>query len=173
MVGWASLWSWPFGRAEGEGDMSISKALDKLGPVLGMGGFTDPCLEGAEVINRHFRYVSKEQSKVLGNVVFVVQEGTTNMTGVVTSCGQHALCWPVMGARHYFSNEIHLSSCNHIAYSRLQYPLPLCKLKWAVTHMIGLHVELTILGEYDVASMTIVGRYSNIYIVFTVDTRAH
>jgi hypothetical protein len=36
-----------------------------------------------------------------------------------------------------------------------QYPSSLCRLKWAVTHVISLHVELTILGEYDVASMTI------------------
>jgi hypothetical protein len=39
----------------------------------------------------------------------------------------------------------------------LQYPSPLCRLKWVVIHVIGLHVKLTILGEYDVASMTIVG----------------
>ncbi len=54
----------------------------------------------------------------------------------------------------------------------LQYPPPLCRLKWAVTHKIGLHVELTILGEYDVALTTIVSiLISNI--VFAVDTRAH
>jgi hypothetical protein len=47
-------------------------------------------------------------------------------------------------------------------------------LKWAVTHVIGLHVELTILGEYDVASTTIAGiLMSNLVIVFMVDTRAH
>ncbi len=42
-------------------------------------------------------------------------------------------------------------------------------LKWAVTHVIGLHVELTILREYDVASTTV----ADILIsnkVFTVDT---
>ncbi len=54
----------------------------------------------------------------------------------------------------------------------LQYPSPLCRLKWAVTQVIGLHVELTILGEYNVASTTIVGILIS-YIVFTVDTRAH
>jgi hypothetical protein len=54
----------------------------------------------------------------------------------------------------------------------LHYPSPLCSLKWAVTHVIGLHVELTILVEYDVASMTILGiLISNI--VLMVDTRAH
>ncbi len=38
--------------------------------------------------------------------------------------------------------------------------------------MIGLHVELTIPGEYDVASRTILGMLiSNI--VLTVDTRVH
>jgi hypothetical protein len=38
--------------------------------------------------------------------------------------------------------------------------------------MIGLHVKLTILGEYDVALKTILCiLISNI--VFTVDTRAH
>ncbi len=54
----------------------------------------------------------------------------------------------------------------------MQYPSPLCRFTWVVTHVIGLHVELTILGEYDVASMTILGiLISNI--VLTVDTRAH
>ncbi len=54
----------------------------------------------------------------------------------------------------------------------MQYPSPLCRLKWAVTHVVGLHVELTILGQYDVALTTIVGIIiSNI--VFTVDARAH
>jgi hypothetical protein len=54
----------------------------------------------------------------------------------------------------------------------LQYPSPLCRLTWVVTHMIGLHIELTMLEECDVASMTILGMLiSNI--VLTVDTRAH
>jgi hypothetical protein len=54
----------------------------------------------------------------------------------------------------------------------VQYPSPLCRFKWAVTYVIGLHIEPTILGEYDVALMPIVGiLISNI--VFTVDTRAH
>jgi hypothetical protein len=54
----------------------------------------------------------------------------------------------------------------------VQYPSPLCMLTWLVTHMIGLHFELTILGEYDVALRTILGMLiSNI--VLTVDTRAH
>ncbi len=43
----------------------------------------------------------------------------------------------------------------------LQYPSPLCRLIWAVTHVIGLHIELTILGECDVASTTIL-RYANV-----------
>ncbi len=54
----------------------------------------------------------------------------------------------------------------------LQYPSPLCRLIWVVTHMIGLHVELTILGECDVASTTISGMLMS-NIVLTVDTRAH
>jgi hypothetical protein len=37
----------------------------------------------------------------------------------------------------------------------LQYPSPLCRLIWAVTHVIGLHLELTTLGECDVALTTI------------------
>jgi hypothetical protein len=43
-----------------------------------------------------------------------------------------------------------------VGRSVAQYPSPLCSLKWAVTHVIGLHIELTILGEYGVASTTIV-----------------
>jgi hypothetical protein len=54
----------------------------------------------------------------------------------------------------------------------VQYPSPLCRLTWVVTQVIGLHVKLTILREYDVASMTILGMLiSNI--VLMVDTRAH
>jgi hypothetical protein len=65
------------------------------------------------------------------------------------------------------------SSCHSVSYETgLQYPSPLCRLKWAFTHVIGLHVKLTILGEYDVASSTIIGMLiSNI--VLMVDTRAH
>jgi hypothetical protein len=54
----------------------------------------------------------------------------------------------------------------------VQYPSPPCRLAWAVTHVIVLNVKLTILREYDVALMTIVGiLISNIG--FMVDTRAH
>jgi hypothetical protein len=107
MVAWASLRSWPFGRG-GEVGMLVSMALDKLGPVLGMGGITDPCLKRAKVINYYFRYISKEQSKVFYDVVFVVQEGKTNQMDVVTARSQHALCWFVMGAMYFFSDKIHL-----------------------------------------------------------------
>ncbi len=45
----------------------------------------------------------------------------------------------------------------------LQYPSPLCRLTWAVTHMIGLHIKLTILRECDVASgIDNYFRYANI-----------
>ncbi len=37
----------------------------------------------------------------------------------------------------------------------MQYPSPLCRLIWAVKHVIGLHVKLTTLGECDVALTTI------------------
>ncbi len=54
----------------------------------------------------------------------------------------------------------------------LQYPSALCRLIWAVTQVIGLHVELTILGECNVALMNILGiLMSNI--VLKVDTWAH
>ncbi len=54
----------------------------------------------------------------------------------------------------------------------LHYPSTLCRLKWVVTHVIGLHFKLTILGEYAVASTTILGiLISNI--VLRLDTRAH
>ncbi len=54
----------------------------------------------------------------------------------------------------------------------MQYPSLLCRLTWAVTHVIGLHVKLTILGECDVALTTILGMLMS-NIVLTVDTRAH
>ncbi len=47
-----------------------------------------------------------------------------------------------------------------------------CRLKWALTHVIGLHVKLTILGDCDVAATNILGLLiSNI--VLMLDTRAH
>ena len=46
----------------------------------------------------------------------------------------------------------------------MQYLSPLCRLIWAVTDVIGLHVKLTILGEYDMASMTILG-----ILIFNID----
>jgi hypothetical protein len=54
----------------------------------------------------------------------------------------------------------------------VQYPSPLCRLTWVVTHVIGLHIKLTILGEYDVALMTILGMPIS-DIVLTVNNRAH
>jgi hypothetical protein len=61
---------------------------------------------------------------------------------------------------------------NCTSSSKMQYPSPLCRLTWAVTHVIGLHVKLTILRECDVASTNILGiLMSNI--VLMVDTRAH
>ncbi len=55
---------------------------------------------------------------------------------------------------------------------KLQYPSPQCRLTWAVTHVIGMHVKFTMLGECDVASTTILGMLiSNI--VLTEDTRIH
>ncbi len=54
----------------------------------------------------------------------------------------------------------------------MQCPSPLCRLIWAVTHVIGLHVELTILGECDVALMTVLGMLMS-NMVLTVDTRVH
>jgi hypothetical protein len=59
-----------------------------------------------------------------------------------------------------------------VQVTSMQYPSPLCRLTWAATHVIGLHLELTILGECDVASTNILDiLMSNI--VFTVDTRTN
>ncbi len=68
--------------------------------------------------------------------------------------------------------QIKFAFAANISKLGLQYPSPLCRLKWTVTHVIGLHVKLTILGEYDVALTTILGMLiSNI--VLMVDTWAH
>jgi hypothetical protein len=79
---------------------------------------------------------------------------------------------PVIGAWAPKESELVLGLATLQPVESLQYPSPLCRLTWAVTHVIGLHVKLTILGECDVALMTIFGMLiSNI--VLTVDTRAH
>jgi hypothetical protein len=49
---------------------------------------------------------------------FVVQEGATNKTGVVAAHSQYALSWSIIGAAYHNSNEVHLTSCNHVAYAR-------------------------------------------------------
>jgi hypothetical protein len=41
------------------GGMSIRQAFDKLGPTFFMGGFLDPALEGAEVVDCHFRCIEE------------------------------------------------------------------------------------------------------------------
>jgi hypothetical protein len=119
MIAQASSWSWPFGRAGGKGGVSISKALDKLIPVWGVGGFANPRFEGTKIVNCYFGHVGKEQLEVLDNVIFVVQEGATNKTGVVTACGQYALNWSIMGATYHNSKKVHLTKLQSCCVSKV------------------------------------------------------
>ena len=48
--------------------MSVSEAVDKLHPVLFVEGFSDPALEGANIVNCDFGIVGEEEAKVLDDV---------------------------------------------------------------------------------------------------------
>jgi hypothetical protein len=70
---WALAGSLPFSWMGGKGGVLVCETLDKLIPVWGMGGFTNPGFELTKIVNCYFRHVSKEQSEVLDNVIFIVQ----------------------------------------------------------------------------------------------------
>jgi hypothetical protein len=42
--------------------MSVGEAVDKLCPVFFMEGFSDPALEGAEIVDGDFRNIGKEEA---------------------------------------------------------------------------------------------------------------
>ncbi len=86
--------------------MAIGEAPEELIPIRCMGSFADPTLEGAKSVDCNFGHFSKEQSKDLDNVIFVVQEGTTYKTGVITARTEHVLRWSVVRSVYYIPNEI-------------------------------------------------------------------
>jgi hypothetical protein len=42
--------------------MLVGEAVDKLRPVLFMEGFSNPALEGTEIVDCDFRYAGKEEA---------------------------------------------------------------------------------------------------------------
>ena len=68
MVPWASSWPWPVVRTGGKRCVSVSEAVDRLRPVLFVEGFSDPALEGANIVTCDFGNVGEEEAKVLDDV---------------------------------------------------------------------------------------------------------
>jgi hypothetical protein len=66
------------------------------------------------LINGNFRDVREEKTKILDNVVLVVEEGPPNATTIVAACSYHLLGWPVGWSTHGLSKEVELTSSNHV-----------------------------------------------------------
>ncbi len=98
--------------------MSVHETRNKLIPILFMGCFFNPALERSELINCDFRDVHKQELEVLHNKIFVVEKGSSNLTGLVTAGRQHLLGWVIMRSSHYLPNEVKLVGGYHITYTR-------------------------------------------------------
>ena len=66
------------------------------------------------MINGNFRDVREEKTKILDNVVLVVEEGPPNATNIVAARSYHLLGWPVGWSTHGLSKEVELTSSNHV-----------------------------------------------------------
>jgi hypothetical protein len=66
------------------------------------------------LINGNFRDVREEKTKILDNVVLVVEEGPPNAMTIVAARSYHLLGWPVGWSTHGLSKEVELTSSNHV-----------------------------------------------------------
>ena len=66
------------------------------------------------MINGNFRDFREEKTKILDNVVLVVEEGPPNATNIVAARSYHLLGWPVGWSTHGLSKEVELTSSNHV-----------------------------------------------------------
>ena len=98
--------------------MSVGEAVNKLCPVFFMEGFSNPALEGAKIVNSDLGNVVKEETKVLDDVVLEVEERTSYWANIVTACCQHLLCRTIGGGTYDFSDEVHLSRCDHVTNAK-------------------------------------------------------
>ena len=98
--------------------MLVSKAVDKLCLVFFVDGFSNPALEGAKIVDSDFGNVGKEETEVLDDVVLGVEKRTSHWADIVAACRQHLLHWAIGGGAYNFSNEVHLSLCDHVADAR-------------------------------------------------------
>ncbi len=64
--------------------MSIHETLNKLIPVLFVGGFFNPALERFKCINCDLRGIRKQELEVLHNKILVVEKGSSDLPNLVT-----------------------------------------------------------------------------------------
>jgi hypothetical protein len=115
MIPWTSSRSWQFCGTCGDGGLTICEACKKVVPVLFVEGFVDPVFEGAVLVNGNFRNIHKKETKILDDVILVVEKGAPNATNIVAARSHHLLGWTVGWSPHGLPKEIELTSSNHVA----------------------------------------------------------
>ena len=90
------------------------------------------------MINGNFGDVCEEKTKILDNVILVVEEGPPDATNIVAARSYHLLGWPVGWSTHGLSKEVELTSSNHVtdAGDVVEHPSHMLVMK-----MLFLHTE--------------------------------
>ncbi len=114
IVSGTASWLRPLVGARGNGGLLVKKTCNQVVPVFFIQGFTYPMLEGAVVIDGDFRYSGKEKVEVLHNVVFVVEDGTSNLADIVAARCQHLLSRMVLRSTCRLAEEVELMCSNHV-----------------------------------------------------------
>ena len=115
MIPWTSLQPWQFCGPSGNGSLTICEACKEVVPVFFVEGFIDPVLEGAIFINGVFRDIREKETKIIDNVVLLVEIGAPDLTNVVAARSHHLLGWLVGWSTHGLPKKIKLASSNHVA----------------------------------------------------------
>ena len=89
------------------------------------------------LINGNLRDVLKEKTKILDNVILVVEEGPPDATNIVAARSYHLLGWPVGWSTHGLSKEVMLTSSNHVtdAGDVVEHPSHILVVKVLFLHM--------------------------------------
>ena len=115
MVPWTSSRTWQLSGACGDGGLAICETCNEVVPVCFVECFVDPVFQGTILVNGDFRDICEKETKILYNIILVMEEGSPDTTDVVTACSHHLLGWTVGWSTHGLPKEIKLTSSNHVA----------------------------------------------------------
>ena len=89
------------------------------------------------MINGNFRDIREEKTKILDNVILVVEEGPPDARKIVAARSYHLLGWPVGWSTHGLSKEVMLTSSNHVtdAGDVVEHPSHMLVVKVLFLHM--------------------------------------